>query len=275
MSDFNPTDHMMDLKGKNYLPVAARIIWFRRDYPQGTIETSIVSIDEKEGSAIYRARITTGAGGVAEGTGDETRKDFPAGWIGKAETKAIGRALGFLGYGTMAAFEDEPANPIIADAPVDRPRSAPANRPTPAPTSAGPLGIVGDHRRTRQARLDAAHNYLDEAQSVAEVETRAANIRQHLTGADLDILVSEHRDRHTIIHPAPTSAPAASGDPANQRATERQVKFIFAVAREAGLDEQELTTWSQELYGNEVSMLNRRDASTLIEALQRRRNEVA
>lgn len=90
-------------------------------------------------------------------------------------------------------------------------------------------------------------------------------------------------DRLPILNPDPlvhqlearTRATAATADPAMQRATERQVKFIFAIAREAGLDEQELSAWSQGLYGQEVSQLNRRDASTLIEALQRRRNEIA
>jgi hypothetical protein len=53
------------------------------------------------------------------------------------------------------------------------------------------------------------------------------------------------------------------------------VKFIYAIAREAGLDEQELATWAHELYGKEVDQLSRRDASALIEALQRRRGEVS
>lgn len=67
---------------------------------------------------------------------------------------------------------------------------------------------------------------------------------------------------------------AGDADPANQKATERQVKFIYAIGREGGLDEQELATWSQELFGQEIAQLSRRDASSLIEALQRRRNEV-
>jgi len=76
------------------------------------------------------------------------------------------------------------------------------------------------------------------------------------------------------------AAGAAGDEPAaqagnTQRATERQVKFIRAIAREAGLDEAELAAWSQELYSQDVDELNRRDASALIEALQRRRNEVA
>lgn len=63
--------------------------------------------------------------------------------------------------------------------------------------------------------------------------------------------------------------------PEQQPATERQVKFTIAIAREVGLEGEELATWCQELYGKQaVEELNRRDCSSLIEALQRRRNEV-
>jgi hypothetical protein len=75
--------------------------------------------------------------------------------------------------------------------------------------------------------------------------------------------------------PQPRAQQEQSPDNGGGRASERQVKFIYAIAREAGLDEQELDAWSQELYGDSVDRLNRRDASMLIEALQRRRNEVA
>ncbi len=75
-------------------------------------------------------------------------------------------------------------------------------------------------------------------------------------------------------HAAGSQAPV-SGEPGGQVATERQVKFIYAIAREAGLDDQELVRWCEELYQCPVAQLNRRDAATLIEALQRRRNEVA
>ncbi len=74
---------------------------------------------------------------------------------------------------------------------------------------------------------------------------------------------------------AGSTATASGGDPLQQRATERQVKFIFAIARECGLDEEQVENTSLELYAQEVNTLNRRDASTLIEYFQRRRNEVA
>lgn len=82
---------------------------------------------------------------------------------------------------------------------------------------------------------------------------------------------------------AAADAPATAGsttttsgaDPSVALSTERQQKFIRAVAREAGLDEQKLEQWASELFGLSVAELNRRDASDLIKTLQRRRNEVA
>lgn len=58
--------------------------------------------------------------------------------------------------------------------------------------------------------------------------------------------------------------------------TERQVKFIHALARECRLDDDALADWSEELFQErDITVLSRRDAGALIEALQRRRNEQA
>jgi hypothetical protein len=130
-ADYNPNDALLNLKGKAYLPVAARIVWFRNDYPEGQIETTIVSIDEKQ--AIFRARVATGQGGVAEATGTETPRDF-GDYIEKAETKAVGRALGYLGYGTASAGFEEGQR--IVDAPQPLTTTPPAR--TPAPSYAAP-----------------------------------------------------------------------------------------------------------------------------------------
>ena len=68
---------------------------------------------------------------------------------------------------------------------------------------------------------------------------------------------------------------AALPDPALQRCTERQLKFAYAIAREAAIDAEELAKWGDELFGQrDVSLLNRRDCSALIEALQRHRDEL-
>ena len=141
---FNPREHLIQLKSregsKDYLPVQWRLVWFREQCPQGTIETEIVHLDlDKEteeetfawnsekrrsekvvktarGIAIVRAVVRDGKGGVATGTKMEKAASFPD-WLEKAETGAIGRALAALGYGTQFAPELDEAHRIV-DAPV-------------------------------------------------------------------------------------------------------------------------------------------------------------
>jgi hypothetical protein len=52
------------------------------------------------GIAIFRARVAIPGAGEASGWGSETSTDFRD-YIEKAETKALGRALAALGYGTQ------------------------------------------------------------------------------------------------------------------------------------------------------------------------------
>jgi hypothetical protein len=142
--DFQPKDHLMQIKNKNgssdYLPVQWRLVWFREACPDGSITTELVHLDldreteeegyawnnetkrsEKivkraQGIAIFRATIKDGKGGEATGTKSEKAASFPD-FIEKAETGSIGRALAALGYGTQFAPElDE--QPRIVDAPV-------------------------------------------------------------------------------------------------------------------------------------------------------------
>lgn len=56
-------------------------------------------------------------------------------------------------------------------------------------------------------------------------------------------------------------------------ATERQVKFIYALGQEAGLGVSDLMDLAVDLCGHVMDDLTRRDASALIDALQRKRNE--
>lgn len=56
-------------------------------------------------------------------------------------------------------------------------------------------------------------------------------------------------------------------------ATVRQVAFIYALGRDAGMDKEQVAEWCDELFGNPPSLITRRDASAFIDALQRRRNE--
>ena len=120
---------------KQYLPVPARVQWFRGEHPDWSIITSVYNIDFDSGYAIMRAEVLDESGRIiASGMKAETRKGF-GDFIEKAETGAVGRALARAGYGTEDALDLE--GDRIADAPIGRPsqpersRSAP-QRPAPA-----------------------------------------------------------------------------------------------------------------------------------------------
>lgn len=171
---FNPNDHLIQIKNRqgnaDYLPVAWRLVWFRQECPQGTIETEMVHLDlEKEteeetfvwnaekrrsekviktakGIAIFRATVKDGKGGTATSTKMEKAASFPD-YLEKSETGAIGRALAALGYGTQFTADDLNEAHRIVDSPVDRAPTPPTsgngatvrsaagtrNNPTPAP----------------------------------------------------------------------------------------------------------------------------------------------
>lgn len=114
---FNPAEHMMKLKGKDYLQVAWRLVWFREEHPDWGIDTQLVSIEEK--SAVFVCRITDWTGRqVSCGHGSESRSDFED-FLEKAETKAVGRALAMLGYGTQFAPELDEGERVV-DSPIAR-----------------------------------------------------------------------------------------------------------------------------------------------------------
>ena len=116
---FNPAEHMMDLKGKKYLEVKWRLVWFREDHPDWTIHTEAIEIDDQK--ALFRGEILDENGRLlAVSHGSETPKDFKD-YIEKAETKAVGRALAMLGYGTQFAPELEEGERIV-DSPVQSSR---------------------------------------------------------------------------------------------------------------------------------------------------------
>lgn len=113
---FNPTEHLMDLKGKKYLQIMWRLVWFREEKPLWSIDTKLEQLTENH--AVFSAKIYDENGiQKSAGYGSESIKDFRD-YIEKAETKAVGRALAMLGYGTQFSPElDEGER--IADSLVD------------------------------------------------------------------------------------------------------------------------------------------------------------
>lgn len=119
---FNPNDHMMKLKGKDYLQVAWRLVWFREDHPDWSIDAALLEADAEH--AIFKATISDENGvQKSSGHGSESKRDF-GDYLEKAETKAVGRALAMLGYGTQFAADELDEGERIVDSPIDRTRKA-------------------------------------------------------------------------------------------------------------------------------------------------------
>ena len=149
----------ISLRGQSteYLAVRWRVAWLRAEHPEARITTEHVVLDER--AAVFRATVEIPGGGAATGYGSETRDDFPD-YIEKAETKAIGRALAALGYGTQVATdldleESTPAGPApIADAPVEERvahSAVPANAPGHGEASAPEQAQQAPERASRSA----------------------------------------------------------------------------------------------------------------------------
>lgn len=105
---------IMEIKGKPYLQVAHRLVWFNEKYPTWSIETELKAYEKYTDA---RAVIRDDTGRVrATGHKRETSAGFPDHYE-KSETGAIGRALAFIGIGTQFVGELE-EGARLADAPT-------------------------------------------------------------------------------------------------------------------------------------------------------------
>ena len=148
---FNPNDHMMKLKGKDYLQVAWRLVWFREDHPDWSLNADCIEHDPDH--AIFKAIICDENGiQKSSGHGSESKKDF-GDFLEKAETKAIGRALAMLGYGTQFAADELDEGERIVDSPISREKIG--TEPPPADAVEPPK--TDDGRKTVVNTLIQAH----------------------------------------------------------------------------------------------------------------------
>ncbi|HET9015604.1 MAG TPA: hypothetical protein VFN57_08405 [Thermomicrobiaceae bacterium] len=146
---FDPRPHLRRIRAHGqeveYLDVRWRLIWLRGEHPDARITTEQVSLNDN--LAVFRALVEIPGGGVATGYGSETAGNAPD-FIERAETRAIGRALAALGYGTPFAPDfdlEEPMEPVnrpVAEAPVERrpaPRLHSVAPPEPEPPAPRPV----------------------------------------------------------------------------------------------------------------------------------------
>jgi hypothetical protein len=194
VSSFDPTRFLTRVSGSDYLEVKWRLVWLRDQHPDAVIETNLIT--HEDDVAIFRAQVTVPGGGRATGWGTESAGDFRD-YLEKAETKALGRALAALGFGTQFCpdFEFGAASGLVVDAPV---------------------------KAARTPRLGGG---------------------------------AERQEPVAAIGP-------------EQPATPRQLRYLQAIAREAGLDAPGLEERAQQEFGVSASGLSRRDASTLIDLIR-------
>ncbi len=115
---FEPGRYLTKVGGADYLEVKWRLVWLRQRHPDAVIETTLV--EHNADAAVFRAVVSIPQGGCASGWGSESMSDFRD-YIEKAETKALGRALAALGFGTQFCpdFEFGAAAGRVVDSPID------------------------------------------------------------------------------------------------------------------------------------------------------------
>lgn len=107
----NQAMELVDIKGKDYATVNQRVKAFRMVYPMGSIETEIVSL--VDGIIVVKAIIKDEDGKILA-TGHAREKESSSfinktSFVENGETSAIGRALGFCGFGidtSIASYEE-------------------------------------------------------------------------------------------------------------------------------------------------------------------------
>lgn len=98
-------DKAIDIKGKQYVLVSDRIIYFNETYPEGSITTELVS-DAESTMVIVKATVKPSTESTRLFTGYSQAK-WGDGYINKTsalencETSAVGRALAMMGIGVI------------------------------------------------------------------------------------------------------------------------------------------------------------------------------
>ncbi len=126
---FDASKYITQLDGREYLEVKWRLLWLRTEHPDAIINTELVDHDKE--TAVFKAHVKLPDGGESTGWGTVNANDFDE-YIEAAETKALGRALAALGYGTQFCKDYEIADReaeggIIVDSPVARPDNNPGS----------------------------------------------------------------------------------------------------------------------------------------------------
>lgn len=182
--DFDPNNHLMNLKGRDYLNVQNRLLWFIRDQRAlivaglatvpYVVQSELVEMDRSTGWAHFKTYVRDVLGNEATMYGSEAAKDF-ADFAEKASTKSLGRALLALGYGTAFAPEMDEGERVV-DTPVDRRPSQQPQRPRQVSTIREPA--VSEPERTVGPAAQVAQSSRGAGEEPEATEKQVASIRK-------------------------------------------------------------------------------------------------
>jgi len=248
---FDPSQYLSNFDGKDYLEVKWRLLWLRSQHPDARITTEIVQHNEENGFALFRAEVEAPGGGKATGWGSETVRDFHD-YIEAAETKAIGRALAALGFGTQFCTDfDFSANARagkmqVVDAPVKLadPRNV-VNRPTSIGRGNGQP--AGNQKGAHTEGGFTNGGFTNRPQVVGGIN---AGGRGPAEEDDFDQI-------------------PGAGSPNGSGATEKQIKAIYVIGRtNKRLTENQVDDRCAEVFGVSPAELTKAEASQFIDMLK-------
>lgn len=107
MNDKTLQEKAIDIKGKQYVLVSDRILYFNENYPNGSIQTRLLSDPEEERVVIRADIYPDWAGDGSKKFTGHSQAVVGDGYINKtsalenAETSAVGRALAMMGIGVI------------------------------------------------------------------------------------------------------------------------------------------------------------------------------
>jgi hypothetical protein len=157
-------------------------------HPEAIVETEMVEHGDQH--AIFRAKVHIPGGGSATGWGSESYGDFRD-FLEKAETKALGRALAALGFGTQFCpdfdFGGTNPNKPVVDSPIDF--ASTRGRRMDSGSSGGPP-IPGGERRTATLGQPVTPAQLKFIQAIAR--------EKGMSGDELNAEVEKNYSKATV-----------------------------------------------------------------------------
>lgn len=230
---------MIRVSGKDYLPVPFRLLWMRIDQPLWGIHTEIL---EAAGYTVVRATVTDEMGRTIA----SAHKAITAGGkfppIEKAETGAMGRALGAAGFGTQFGELDEEEPGVmggIADSPVSR-----GNRPSNIDRDGNdtsykaPATLADAKAAVRQAAAAIYPAMASNVDAPLKMLTKMVGCINQ-SGEPLEDIVQSLPHwvyAHYILHTFKARCPEAT--PA----------FIFEAMKEKYKTDRPMTEWTDEMW---------------------------